>query len=186
MAGHPAHKAAITLAEEGIFVGEQMGETWFFRPDTKVTREEFLAMAMDLVDLDALPEGVTTGFADEDSISVWARPYVASAFQAGMVQGTGTQAGGTTFDPGRTITGTEAAVLLDRLLQVSDVADTGALEEGAAPAWAWQSVVNLEAVGVLTPENDGSLTITGELTRGQAAEMLQSAIEVLDFRKNFW
>ena len=25
MAGHPAHKAAITLAEEGIFVGEQMG-----------------------------------------------------------------------------------------------------------------------------------------------------------------
>ena len=170
MAGHPAHKAAITLAEEGIFVGEQMGETWFFRPDTKVTREEFLAMAMDLVDLDALPEGVTTGFADEDSISVWARPYVASAFQAGMVQGTGT----------------EAAVLLDRLLQVSDVADTGALEEGAAPAWAWQSVVNLEAVGVLTPENDGSLAITGELTRGQAAEMLQSAIEVLDFRKNFW
>lgn len=97
MAGHPAHKAAITLAEEGIFVGEQMGETWFFRPDTKVTREEFLAMAMDLVDLDALPEGVTTGFADEDSISVWARPYVASAFQAGMVQGTGTQAGGTPF-----------------------------------------------------------------------------------------
>ena len=143
-------------------------------------------MAMDLVDLDALPEGVTTGFADEDSISVWARPYVASAFQAGMVQGTGTQAGGTTLDPGRTITGTEAAVLLDRLLQVSDVADTGALEEGAAPAWAWQSVVNLEAVGVLTPENDGSLPITGELTRGQAAEMLQSAIEVLDFRKNFW
>ena len=186
MEGNPAHKASIRLAEEGIFVGEQMGETWFFRPDTKVTREEFLAMAMDLVDLDALPEGVTTGFADEDSISVWARPYVASAFQAGMVQGTGTQAGGTTFAPGRTITGTEAAVLQDPLLQVSDVADTRALEEGAAPAWAWQSVVNLEAVGVLTPENDGSLTITGELTRGQAAEMLQSAIEVLDFRKNFW
>ena len=46
--------------------------------------------------------------------------------------------------------------------------------------------LNLEAVGVLTPENDGSLPITGELTRGQAAEMLQSAIEVLDFRKNFW
>ena len=68
------------------------------------------------MDLDALPEGVTTGFADEDSISVWARPYVASAFQAGMVQGTGTQVSGTCFDPGRTITGTEAAVLLDRLL----------------------------------------------------------------------
>ncbi len=137
-----------------------MGETWFFRPDTKVTREEFLAMAMDLVDLDALPEGVTTGFADEDSISVWARPYVASAFQAGMVQGTGTQAGGTTFDPGRTITGTEAAVLLDRPPSVGCGRHRGP-GGGGPPAWAWQSVVNLEAVGVLTPENDGSLPITG-------------------------
>ena len=33
MAGNPAHKAAIALAERDIFVGEQMGETWFFRPE---------------------------------------------------------------------------------------------------------------------------------------------------------
>ena len=42
-------RAAIALAERDIFVGEQMGETWFFRPEAPVTREEFLAMAMDVV-----------------------------------------------------------------------------------------------------------------------------------------
>ena len=56
LAGHPAHRAAITLAEEGIFVGEQLGETWFFHPEAEVSREDFLAMAMDLVGLEALPE----------------------------------------------------------------------------------------------------------------------------------
>ena len=87
MAGNPAHKAAIALAERDIFVGEQMGETWFFRPEAPVTREEFLAMAMDVVELETLPEATMTGFADDDSISVWAKPYVASALRAGMVQG---------------------------------------------------------------------------------------------------
>ena len=172
LAGHPAHKAAITLAEEGIFVGEQLGETWFFHPEAEVSREDFLAMAMDLVGLEALPEEVATGFADDQSISSWARHYVAAALQAGMVQGTGG--------------GGEAAVLLDRLLQVADVADTGAVAQDAAPAWAWQSVVNLEAVGVLEASNDGETDLQTPLTREKAAEMLQSAKEVLDFRESFW
>lgn len=46
MDGDPAHKAAIRLAEEGIFVGECMGGAYFFQPDTAVTRGEFVAMAM--------------------------------------------------------------------------------------------------------------------------------------------
>ena len=74
MDGNPAHKAAISLAERGIFVGEQMGETWFFRPEASVTREEFLAMAMDTVEMDTLPQVQMTGFADDESFSTWARP----------------------------------------------------------------------------------------------------------------
>ena len=181
MSGHPAHKAALALAEEDVFVGEQMGETWFFRPEAQVTREEFLAMAMDVTGMETLPEARMTGFSDDDSISVWAKPYVASALRSGMIQGS--DAGeGTFFAPARAITQTEAAVLLNRLLKVGDVADTGKLTGEAAPVWAYQSVVNLEAVGVL----EGSADLTGELTRAQAAELLLSAMEVLDFRNSSW
>ena len=182
MSGHSAHKAAIALAEQEVFVGERMGTTWFFRPEAQVTREEFLAMAMDLVGMETLPEARMTGFSDDDSISVWAKPYVASALRSGMIQGTGYGEEGASFAPARTITQTEAAVLLDRLLQVSDVADTGKLADEAAPVWAYQSVVNLEAVGVL----DGAADLSGDLTRGQAAELLLSAMEVLDFREGIW
>ena len=90
-------------------------------------------MAMDLVDLDALPEGVTTGFADEDSISVWARPYVASAFQAGMVQGTGTRPAAPPLIPAAPSLAPRRRSSWTGRFQVSDVADTGALEEGGRP-----------------------------------------------------
>ena len=181
MSGHPAHKAAIALAAADVFVGEQMGQTWFFRPEAQVTREEFLAMAMEVTGMETLPEAKMTGFSDDDSISVWAKPYVASALRSGMIQGS--DAGeGTFFAPARAITQTEAAVLLERLLRVADVADTGKLTGEAAPVWAHQSVVNLEAVGVL----EGSADLNGNLTRAQAAELLLSAMEVLDFRESIW
>ena len=182
MSGHPAHKAAIALAEEDVFVGEQMGQTWFFRPEAQVTREEFLAMAMEVTGMETLPEARMTGFSDDDSISVWAKPYVASALRSGMIQGTAYGEEGASFAPTRTITQTEAAVLLNRLLRVADVADTGKLTGEAAPVWAYQSVVNLEAVGVL----EGSADLSGDLTRAQAAELLLSAMEVLDFRDKVW
>ena len=181
MSGHPAHKAAIALAAADVFVGEQMGQTWCFRPEAQVTREEFLAMAMEVTGMETLPEAKMTGFSDDDSISVWAKPYVASALRSGMIQGSGTQEG-PAFSPARAITQTEAAVLLERLLRVADVADTGKLTGEAAPVWAHQSVVNLEAVGVL----EGSADLNGNLTRAQAAELLLSAMEVLDFRESIW
>lgn len=180
MAGHPAQKAAVTLAERGVFVGEQVGETWLFHPEDMVSREEFLAMAMDLVGAETLPVE-NTGFSDDDSISTWAKPYVASALQTGAIQGSGEGAQGPAFAPDRVISQTEAAVMLDRLLRVSDVAFRD-LAEDAAPAWAYQSVANLEAVGVLSTGTDGALNLSDTLTRAEAAEMLLCAQEVLDFR----
>ena len=48
MDGVPACKAAIRLAEEGIFVGECMGGEYFFNPDIPVSRSEFLTMTIDV------------------------------------------------------------------------------------------------------------------------------------------
>ena len=83
MDGDPAHKAAIRLAEEGIFVGECMGGAYFFQPDAAVTRGEFVAMAMNAAGMEALEDVERTGFADDVSIPTWAKPYVSSALKAG-------------------------------------------------------------------------------------------------------
>lgn len=182
MDGVSAHKAAIRLAEEGIFVGECMGGEYFFNPDTPVSRSEFLTMTMKATGLDALEDVTTTGFADDAAIPTWAKGYAASALKAGVVQGAADEVGRIVFNAEDTITRAEAAVLLDRALQVSDVSETMATVDELAPAWAVQSAANLESCGVLTAGSTGTLELNDQLTRADAAEMILGALEVLDAR----
>lgn len=182
MDGVSAHKAAIRLAEEGIFVGECMGGEYFFNPDTPVSRSEFLTMTMKATGLDALEYVTTTGFADDAAIPTWAKGYAASALKAGVVQGAADEVGRIVFNAEDTITRAEAAVLLDRALQVSDVSEAMATVDELAPAWAVQSAANLESCGVLAAGSTGTLELNDQLTRADAAEMILGALEVLDAR----
>lgn len=180
LAGHPAHRAALRLAEEDLLVGEKLGEQWFFRPEQTVTRGEFLTLAMHAADLEKLEGVERTGFADDAAVETWAKPYVSSALRSGLVSGSLDETGQAVFRSGDPITGAEAAVLLDRALQVTDVdAQTFA---PAAPAWAAQSAANLSTCGML----DAGADLSAPLTRGEAAQLLCSALELLDSRDTGW
>lgn len=181
MSGHASYRSAIRLAEEGILVGAQVDGTYYFQPDLPVSREEFVVMAMSAAGLDSL-EGISvTGFSDDSSIPVWAKGYISSALRSGVVTGCLDADGAVCFNSGSTITKTEASVILDRLLNVSDVANVDAFAE-SVPAWASQSVANMSAVSVLTDLND----MSGGLTRAQAADMLCAMLDVLDNRDTGW
>lgn len=184
MEGSPAYKAALQLAESNVFVGECMGDSYFFNPDTPVTRSEFVAMAMNVAGMDAL-EGITrTGFADDSVIPTWAKPYVSSALKSGVVQGSVSETGQIVFNADSTITRAEATVLLNRLLNISDVStDVWYADSAATPVWAYQSAVNLETVGIIRPDAAGALSLNTPLTRGDAAQMLASALDVLEARE---
>ena len=180
LAGHPAHRAALHLAEEDLLVGEKLGEQWFFRPERAMTRGEFLTLAMHAAGLEELEGVERTGFADDAAMETWAKPYVSSALKSGLVTGSLDEAGQAVFRAGDPITGAEAAVLLDRALQITDVdAQTFA---PAAPAWAAQSAANLSTCGML----DAGADLSAPLTRGEAAQLLCSALELLDSRDTGW
>ena len=181
MEGNPAHKAAIRLAEEGVFVGACMGGEYFFQPDVPVTRGEFVAMAMDAAGVETLSGVESTGFADDGAIPAWAKPYAASALKAGLVQGSRDKDGRVVFQSGEPITAAEAAVLLDRALEITDVS-AEAWTAAGVPAWAAQSAANLTTCGVLPGEGD----LSGTLNRGEAAALLCAALELLDSRDTGW
>ncbi|MGN0968875.1 MAG: Ig-like domain-containing protein [Oscillospiraceae bacterium] len=185
MDGHPAYNAAIRLAEEGIYVGANMDGAYFFQPDSSVTRSEFLALAMATVGMDTLEGVTTTGFYDDEVIATWAKPYVSSALKSGAVQGTVSEGGQVVFRGENTISAAEAAVLLDRLLSVTDVPiETWAGSTASVPTWASQAAVNLETVGVLQTDSTGALTLSDTLTRADAVQMLASALDVLEARES--
>jgi len=179
LAGDSAHYAALRLAEAGVYTGRRVGDLYCFEPEGVFSREEFLAMAMTAAGAAPLENVSLTGFYDDGDISAWAKGYVSAALAVGTVEGSRNSAGQTVFVPGGAVTCAEAAVIIDRLLATGDVAAaSSALSAETAPAWAYQSAVNMEAVAVLRSSTD----LSKPLTRAQAAEMLSAMLDVLDSR----
>jgi len=176
MVGNGSAYAATALAERGIFVGETLAGTSVFSPERSVTRAEFLAMCMEISDIDLLTGVSRTGFFDDVDIPVWAKPYVSTALKCGIVSGYAISETGAVFGAGSYITASEAAVILNR---VTDLTDVSYIAAEAVPVWAAQATANLSACNILTT----GVTVYDEvLTRAQAAEMVIGALEVIEAR----
>ena len=183
--GSTAHYAAIRLAEEGVYTGRKVGELYCFDPEETFSREEFLAIAMTVSNVTPLNNVSLTGFYDDKDISAWAKGYVSAALLQGTVQGSPNDVGQIVFNAGDAVTCAPATVIIDRLLAMGDVPSSASFSVEAAPAWAYQSAMNMEAVSVLP----SSANLSHELTRAEAAEMLSAMLDVLENRRTsgwFW
>jgi hypothetical protein len=177
MTDNAAYPAAVQMAEKGVMVGRQVGGKYLFEPDKTVSRSEFLTMAMAAAGKDGGEAASVTGFQDDDSIPTWAKACVAEAVDDGIVRGY-SRGGKVVFDPGSAVTFSEAAEILNRMLSVSD-ADRETSEPSDAPAWAAQSVANLESVDVMARKDDYGAAVT----RADAAQMLSAAVGVMESRR---
>ena len=181
--GSPVHKAALRLAEEGIFVGECRNGQYFFDPEQPVSRAEFLTLAMAAAGLEPMEDVTVTGFSDDGAIPTWAKGSVSAALQAGVIQGSRDEQGAPVFEAEAGISQGEATVMLNNLLDVADVPlEVFAADAAAQPHWASQAAANLAASGVLRAEEVTSDTLGTALTRGEAAELLDGALDVLAAR----
>ncbi len=180
--GHPAHKAAIHLAESGVYVGACVNGRYFFSPDQPVSRAQFLTMAMAATKTDPMSGVTLTGFHDDEAIPTWAKGSVSAALKAGVIRGSRDEYGAPVFQANQTITRGEATVMLNRLLNITDV-PVEVFSSGTEDHWAAQAAANLSASGILTAEETNHTALSSSLSLAQAAELLDGAMEVLDLRK---
>ena len=121
-----------------------------------------------------------TGFSDDDAIPTWAKAYAAAGVAEGILQGKAA-AEGVAFRGEEAITFSEAATVLDRVLDLGNVdLEVWYADREAVPSWAAQAVGNMEAVSVLEAGSFGSLTMEEAVTRADAAEMLCAAKTLLE------
>lgn len=180
MEGVSAHHAALVLAEKGVMIGEKLGNNYFFRPDGLVTRGEFLALSLALSDTETLKGITRTGFSDDGSIPAWAKPYVSTGLMTGLITGFKNDDGQLVFAAQEPITFCECAVVLNNLLEISDVAAVDAMEQTACPAWSYQAETNLAACNIM-PALGADCAMN--VTRADAAEMLVAAMGLLNSRE---
>lgn len=170
--GHWAHYPAIMMTEHQIMSGKNEGGNAVFQPDIPVTRLEFLVMAMKSTGYRISTTASATDFADDAEIPSEYKAYVTAAVQLDFAKGTETEKG-VCFFPNREITRAEAAVFLNRMLNITVPAVTIEYrDENDIPAWASDAFRALSGIGVFKGTGDGSVAPNSVLDRGQTAQIL--------------
>ncbi len=111
------------------------------------------------------------------SIPEYQKPYVSTALLTGIVSGYSDNVNSVVFSGNNYISYSEAAVMLNRSMNLTDVVAQNYGD--SAPAWAAQACANLSACRIA----DYSTVASGDvLTRADCAKLLSAAMTVLENR----
>lgn len=168
----PHENSALVMTEKQIMNGTQVGSSLYFYPDREVSRAEFTVMAMSAIGVREPAEVSSTVFADDAEIPERMKPYVAAAYELGYISGSPDERGRLCFDPSRSITRAEAAVMLSDMLGAATPTVQMTVADGdEIPAWAESSVYAMLELGVLEVTETGASPFE-KLTRGSASDIL--------------
>ena len=162
-AGTDCRFEAEWLRNRGLFTGETVAGQLCFRPEQTVSRAEFLTMAVKALDI---PVTDTARDLPADTPQ-WLRPYLTAAQRSGLCAGL---PDGDTFPVDQTITGAEAAVMLQNALDLTlsdDALQTLSPDENI-PDWAAPAVTVMQAYDLAAPWDQ-------PLTRAMTAKLLYRA-----------
>ncbi len=181
MKDSPNYNAALTVTEQGIMSGTQIGSESYFYPEKTVSRAEFLVMAMNSIGINEVADASETVFADDEDIAGYMKGYVSAAYRLGYIKGS-YEDGKLCFLPNDPISRAEAAVIVCNMIDAATPTITPSFgDRGDIPAFAESAVSSLAYMGILTAEN-GNISANDDLTRGDTARMLSYVIQLSDKR----
>lgn len=162
-----AVEAVEALSMAGVVNGISQTE---FAPNSCVTREQFAKMiitAFGSVDMQK-----KAGF-DDCPQSHWSSPYVAAAYEAGVVKGISD----TEFGLGNNISRQDMAVMLYRMANIAgilpgDGKDVSFDDESSIAPYAAEAVMTMAKWGIISGMGDGTFAPEANATRAQAAKMI--------------
>lgn len=172
MVGNASHYSAIKLAENGMITGEQVGSSYFFRPEEPLERGDFLAMLIAAAGFEGkLRPCVNTGLIDDSSLPSWLKPYVRLGLDKGILSGD-------CFGWQEIPTRAEAAVMVSNAAGMEDVArsQVDLSDREQIPDWAVQDYLNLLSYRMLDLY-DGCARPGDPLTRDHAADLLWQSVK---------
>ncbi len=179
MENNSAHNAALTMTEEGIMSGTQIGSATYFYPDRTVSRGEFLVMAMNTLGITDVGKASSTVFADDSAIPTHMKSYISTAYELGYIKGLYSD-GKLCFEPNRAITRAEAAVMIGNMINASTPTIAPSFDDrDSVPTWASASLSSLAAMGIMNT-SDGNIDALSSVTRADAANMLVNLMNTVE------
>lgn len=160
--------------EKGIVNGVVLDEKPMFLPDNNITREEFAVIICNYlgVDISRMEEYNLSAFADKSEISDWAKPYVAAAFEAGVLKG---KAYGDkiNFAPKDTLLRVEIMTSLGRIIEDGEILGELVFEDAKdVPEWAIDYVKLMVNKGYVSGYDDNTIKPTSNINRAETATII--------------
>ena len=164
------YNAAVAMTAMGIMSGRQIGDDLYFEPDEKVSRAEFVAMAMKCAGIRADSTLTSTYFDDDSDFSVSLKGYIATAQRTGLIVGD-FKNGKLLFSPDEEITRYEAAKILATIIGSDAEGEESVFAtDNDIPVWARAGVYAMCSLGIF--DNQDSSSLSDKITRGDVAEYL--------------
>jgi hypothetical protein len=139
-----------------------------FRPNTGVTRAEFVAMVDSAFQVPAGPENTPQDVSSRD----WFARDVQSALAAGFVSGYPDG----TFRPQEGVSRQEAACMMAKLLKLDIAGNLKFSDAGAVGNWAQSSVSGLVTAGIMSGYPGGTFRPQSVISRAEAVVMINKAL----------
>ena len=144
-----------------------------FRPDDKLTREQFAKILVNFLKLDVNDYSETElEFADNEEISEWAVPFVKTVLGASLMRGRSTVYDTIVFAPKDPITREEAFFVLGGLIGEGDGNDIEFADWDNVYEWAKANFEKLCKNGIVGGYDDMTVRPKNNITRAEAATVV--------------
>ena len=177
--GDAVYCHAISMTENGLMNGVQVGKHFYFEADREVSRAEFIVTAMNAIGIKNVPDVESTGFFDDSDISEEMKGYIALAYTKGYISGIKHE-GNIYFYPDESITLSEASVIVSNMIGYKSPSVTPVFADAdKIPSFASRAIDSLYTLGILEFP-DKTVSADSYVTRGDMAEMLAKTMQVLN------
>lgn len=165
---------ALHMTEKNVMNGERVGDYYYFRPDSEVSRVDFIVSAMKMLGIENIPSCEKTVFVDDHDIGDEVKGYISLAYSKQYISGIEDDEK-LYFRPDEKIKLAEASVILSNMIGYSKYDSTPAFANGEdIPEWSKQAVMSLKSLGVIETVNDSKFENT-TVNRGYMAKLLSRA-----------
>lgn len=171
------YNAAVAMSAMGVMNGTTVGDDVYFLPDARVSRAEFVTMAMKAAGIRPDSSLTSSFFDDNGDIPPSLVGYVATAQRAGIIDGDFGE-DGLVFRPNESITKYEAAGIMAALLGINSEGEGavyGSLTD--IPVWARGDVMAMYTLGIFDTDNTDAKE-TDIVSRAMAAEYLYRMVKI--------
>lgn len=172
-AGTVEGQAILKMQEKGYIQGDGDG---FFRPDSTLTRAEFVTIINKMYLYYVEAESTFIDVEKKD----WFYHDVQTGVRAGYIKGMGDGR----FAPNEPVTREQVCVMLNSILQIEDVYMKQTVTDSISD-WARDSVEKVLGIYLFTVEADGRFRATEPITRSEACVALEKCILEIDFEERF-